>query len=112
MSAGSGSFPVAILDEESLLSVCAYIDLNPVSAGIAPTPETSEHTSLKARVEHVKMSGWTKDLKVAELGSVAAARVSGGLEDYLWLVPIEDRRERGAVREGMRSGFSWSQRRS
>ena len=28
---------IAILDEESLLSVCAYIDLNPVAAGIAST---------------------------------------------------------------------------
>ena len=100
---------IAILDEESLLSVCAYIDLNPVAAGIAPTPEESEHTSVKARVEHVKASGRTKDLQAAELGSVAAVRVSGGLEDELWLVPIEDRRERGSVREGMRSGFSLGQ---
>ncbi len=42
---------IAILDEESLVSVCAYIDLNPVAAGIAETPEASEHTSIKARVE-------------------------------------------------------------
>ena len=100
---------IAILDEESLLSVCAYIDLNPVAAGIAPTPEASEHTSVKARVEHVKTSGRTEDLKAAELGSVAAMRVSGGLEDDLWLVPIEDRRQSGAVREGMRSGFTLGQ---
>ena len=48
---------IAILDEESLLSVCAYVDLNPVSAAIVPTPETSEHTSVKARVDHVTTSG-------------------------------------------------------
>ena len=29
---------VAILDEESLLATCAYIDLNPVAAGIAEVP--------------------------------------------------------------------------
>ena len=40
---------------------------------------------------------------------MAAQRVSGGLEDELWLVPIEDRRERGALREGMRSGFTLGQ---
>jgi len=45
---------VAILDEESLLAVCVYIDLNPVAAGIAPTPEESDHTSIKERVEHVR----------------------------------------------------------
>ena len=100
---------IAILDEESLLSVCAYIDLNPVAAGIAPTPEESQHTSVKVRVDHVKVTGRTKDLQAAELGSVAAQRVSGGLEDELWLVPIEDRRERGALREGMRSGFTLGQ---
>ena len=100
---------IAILDEESLLSVCAYIDLNPVAAGIAPTPEESQHTSVKVRVDHVKVTGRTKDLQAAELGSVAAQRVSGGLEDELWLVPIEDRRERGALREGMRNGFTLGQ---
>ena len=40
---------VAILDEESLLAIAAYIDLNPVAAGIAEVPETSEHTSIKVR---------------------------------------------------------------
>ena len=29
----------------------AYTDLNPVRAGVAETPETSEHTSIKARLE-------------------------------------------------------------
>ena len=100
---------IAILDEESLLSVCAYIDLNPVAAGIAPTPEASLHTSVKARVEHVQRSGRTQDLKAAECGSVAAVRVSGGLEDGLWLVPIEDRRGVDGLREGMRVGFSLGQ---
>ena len=47
---------IAILDEESLLSVCAYIDLNPVAAGIAATPEESDHTSVQDRVANVKAS--------------------------------------------------------
>ncbi|MCY2983490.1 MAG: hypothetical protein NTY15_07600 [Planctomycetota bacterium] len=74
---------IAILDEESLVSVCAYIDLNPVAAGVAETPEASEQNSIKARVEHVVANGRAKDLQAAELGSVAATRVSGGLEDEL-----------------------------
>ena len=53
---------VAILDEEALLAVCAYIDLNPVAAGIAEVPETSEHTSIKQRVDHVQAQGRTDDL--------------------------------------------------
>src|SRR6516162_209489 len=48
---------VAILDEESLLATCAYIDLNPVAAGVAMVPETSKHTSIKERVDHVLAQG-------------------------------------------------------
>jgi hypothetical protein len=40
---------VVILDDASLMASCAYIDLNPVAAGIAEVPEASEHTSVKAR---------------------------------------------------------------
>jgi hypothetical protein len=36
---------VAILDDEALLAIGAYIDLNTVAAGIAQIPETSKHTS-------------------------------------------------------------------
>ncbi len=35
---------VAILDDKALLAVGTYIDLNPVAAGIADTPEASKHT--------------------------------------------------------------------
>src|ERR1700730_5707548 len=57
---------VAILDEESLLATCAYIDLNPVAAGIVEVPEASPHTSIKARVENAKDQGRTNDLNAAE----------------------------------------------
>jgi hypothetical protein len=32
---------IAVLDDEALVAVCAYIDLNPVAAGTAKTPEDS-----------------------------------------------------------------------
>ena len=48
---------VAILDEESLLVTCAYIDLNPVAAGIVEVPEASAHTSIKQRVEQCQGTG-------------------------------------------------------
>src|ERR1700730_5166704 len=57
---------VAILDEESLLATCAYIDLNPVAAGIVEVPEASPHTSIKTRVENAKDQGRTNDLNAAE----------------------------------------------
>jgi hypothetical protein len=97
---------VAILDEESLLAVCAYIDLNPVAAGIADVPETSKYTSIKARCEHVQAQCKTAQLAAAAGGSVAGSRAVAGLEESLWLCPIEDRRRFDSCREGMLEGFS------
>ncbi len=97
---------VAILDEESLLATCAYIDLNPVAAGIAQSPEASAHTSIKQRVEHVQEQGRTEDLEAAQAGSVAGSTAAAGLEEGLWLCPVEDRRRLDSAREGMIEGFS------
>lgn len=44
----------ALLDEQAILSAMAYVDLNPVRANIAHTPEGSEHTSIKRRIEAAK----------------------------------------------------------
>jgi REP element-mobilizing transposase RayT len=97
---------IAILDEEALLTTCAYIDLNPVAAGIAAAPESSRHTSVRQRVRHVKGKGKLQALKAAESGSVAGSRAAGNVEEDLWLCPVEDRRRQGAAREGMLEGFS------
>jgi hypothetical protein len=96
---------VAVLDEESLLATCAYIDLNPVAAGIANVPEASAHTSIKERVEHVQAQRRTEDLTAARKGSVAGSAASAGLEELHWLCPIEDRRSLDSSREGMLEGF-------
>ena len=95
----------AILDKESLLATFAYIDLNQLVAGIASTPETSQHTSVKQRVDHAQGGGRMADLQQAEQGSVAASRRAESLEDELWLCPIEDRRRLEGEREGMLEDF-------
>ena len=46
----------ALLDEQALLSCLAYVDLNPVRAAIAETPEQSDHTSIQYRVRHWEKS--------------------------------------------------------
>ena len=83
---------------------CAHIDLNPVAAGIALTPETSPHTSIKSRVHHCKAQG---KLDALHGGSPYASKVN--VEKGHWLLPIEDRRDQnGNGPSGMMHNISLS----
>jgi REP element-mobilizing transposase RayT len=83
----------ALLDEAAVIKAMAYVDLNPVRAGVAATPEASDHTSVQARIEQ-------RDAALAPMAGQEQARFSlpMALPDYLALVDYTGR----ALRRGKR----------
>ena len=110
----------ALLSEEALLSCMAYVDLNPVRADMAKTPEASEYTSVKERIrpafdlseavkEQIELQSLLKfDLPLKPLAVFEGAAIGDeqdgimfSLEDYLTLVDYTGRvirdDKRGAI---------------
>ena len=69
-----------LLDEAAILACSAYVDLNPVRAGIAETPETSDFTSVQDRCETVKAYQKAKT-------SSAKKKIKSKSPDR-WLAPV------------------------
>jgi len=84
----------ALLDEAALVKCMAYVDLNPIRAGIAVTPENSDHTSIKARLE-----GRDRALaSLADAPNVERFRLPVRSVDYLELVDWTGRRYQAGKR--------------
>jgi len=79
----------ALLDEQALAAAMTYVDLNPLRAGVARTPETSEFTSIQARLEALNMQQQTAPCLHPFIGNPTNAKRVGipfRLTDYIELV--------------------------
>lgn len=96
----------ALLDEAGLLTCMAYVDLNPVRAGVSSSLEGSEFASISARlraadaVERAGRRGRSVVLMPmqGEGGAVGAASLPMSLLDYVALVEWTGRQVRSKAR--------------
>lgn len=93
----------ALLDEHALAACMVYVDLNPIRANIAETPENSEHTSIKRRIHDLKRGYQPKTL-MPFVGNPKQHQPLGltfALIDYVQLVDLSGRcihpNKRGAI---------------
>ncbi len=83
----------ALLGEAALAACMAYVDLNPVRANMAPTPEKSNHTSIQYRINAAKAGKSPKRL-MPFAGNPRLGMPDGlpfRLADYLQLVDMTGR---------------------
>ena len=87
----------ALLDEQAILSCMIYVDLNPIRADICKTLESSEHTSIKQRIEQItETTNNTATVKLSSFigSSLKADGIAFALKDYLELADWTGRRVR------------------
>ena len=95
----------ALLDEAAVLACMTYVDLNPIRAQMATTPEQSKHTSIKRRIDAARLGRQPKRL-LPFIGNEHKELPKGLLfdvKDYIALVDDMGRilrnGKRGAIKE-------------
>jgi hypothetical protein len=88
---------VPLLDQAALMACMAYVDLNPLRAGVAPTPEESAHTGGRVRIRarnrwqaavNLRGRGRSAEAVGKLLAKVGLDRGAQHAEDGLWLTPL------------------------
>ena len=95
----------ALLDEQAVAACLAYVDLNPIRAGIANSPESSDHTSVQKRIRAAKSdSPYQPDYLLPFVGNSRKDQPDGlqfNLQDYLelvdWTGRIQREDKRGSI---------------
>ena len=94
-----------LLDEAAVLACMAYVDLNPIRAKMADTPEQSDHTSIQLRLKAALKGEQPKHLQpfIGNEHDNQANGLAFSLTDYLELVDDTGRiirdDKRGAISE-------------
>ena len=76
----------ALLDEQAVIACMAYVDLNPIRADMAKTPEQSDFTSIQERIQKVMKKQSCTLLPFANCTQDKEKNIPFELNDYLELV--------------------------